>query len=66
MDHLSNMKIDLSKETNNKLTYDLTDHFMVDIDTIIAIPFVTYIIDLDAYELHRGDEEIFNNFINEC
>jgi hypothetical protein len=27
---------------------------------------MTYIIDLDAYELHPGDEKVFNNFIREC
>ena len=39
---------------------------MVDLETIIALAFMTYIIDLDAYELHLGDEKIFNDFINEC
>ena len=34
--------------------------------TIIALACMTYIINLDAYELHPGDEKIFNNFINEC
>ena len=24
------------------------------------------IVDLDAYELHPGDEKVFNDFINEC
>ena len=27
---------------------------------------MTYIVDLDAYELHLGDEIFLNNFINEC
>ena len=27
---------------------------------------MTYIVDLDAYELHLGDENCLNNFINEC
>ena len=39
---------------------------MVDLQTIIALAFMTYIIDLDAYELHMRDENIFNNFIIEC
>jgi hypothetical protein len=39
---------------------------MVDLTTIIAIASMTYIIDLDAYELHIGDEQVFNDFIDEC
>ena len=27
---------------------------------------MTFIIDLDAYDLHSGDEKIFNDVINEC
>ena len=26
---------------------------------------MTYIIDLDAYEIHRGDEKVFNDFMND-
>ena len=36
---------------------------MVDLEPIASL---TYIVDLDAYELHPGDEKAFNNFINEC
>ena len=42
------------KGTNNKCTYKLTDHLMVNIETIIALASMAYIVDLDAYELHRG------------
>ena len=31
---------------------------MVDLETIIALPFITYIVDLDAYELHLGMEKL--------
>ena len=68
MDNPSNMKIGLcwyQKGTNNKLTYDLTYHSMVDLETIIILASMTYIVDLDAYELHPCDEKVFNNFINE-
>jgi hypothetical protein len=55
------MDIDLcwyQKETKNKWTYDLTDHLKVDLETIyIALASMTYIVDLDAYELHPGDEK---------
>ena len=39
---------------------------MVDLETIIAIDSMTYITNLDAYELHLEDEIIINNFNNEC
>ena len=58
MDHPSNMEIGLcwyKKETNNKWTYDLMDHLMVDLETIIASTFITCIVNLGAYELHLED-----------
>ena len=45
--------------------YNLTDHLMIDLETIIALAFMTYIIDLNTYELHPGDEKVFKRFINE-
>ena len=39
---------------------------MVDFKTMIALYSMTYIVDLDAYKLHQGDEKNFNNFMNEC
>ena len=53
------------KGTNNKRTYDLTDHLMVDLEIIIALASMTYFVDLDVYELHPRDEKIFNDFIKE-
>ena len=53
------------KGTNNKWTYNLRNYLMVDLNTIIALASMTYIVDIDAYELHLGDEKIFNNFSNE-
>ena len=32
----------------------------------MALASMTYIVDLDAYVSHLGDEKILNNFINEC
>ena len=69
MDHSSNMKVGLSwykKGTNNKWTYDLTNHLIIDLETIIALAFMTYIIDIDGYELIPGDEKVFNKNIDEC
>ena len=42
------------------------EHLTVDLETIMALSFMTCILDLDAYELHMGDEKVFINFINEC
>ena len=39
---------------------------MVDLETIIALASMTYIKDLNAYELHPGDKKVSNNFFNEC
>ena len=64
----SNMESGLywyQKRTNNKLTYNLTDHLMVDLETIIGLGVMTYFANLDAYELHPGNENFFNDFINE-
>ena len=54
------------KGTYNKWTYNLTNHLMVDIKPIIILASMTYIVDLNAYELHPGDEKVLNDFINEC
>ena len=39
---------------------------MVDLEIIISLASRTYIVDLDAYELHLGDEKVFKLFYNEC
>ena len=39
---------------------------MVDIETTIALAFVTCVANLDAYELHPGDWKIFNDIIDKC
>ena len=69
MDHLSKMKFNLCwyhKGANNKWTYDLPNHLMVKIETIIALVFMTYIANLDAYEIHPNVEQLLNNYIDEC
>ena len=46
------------KGTDNKWTYvDRTDRLVVDLEPIIALDSMTYIADLDAYELHPCDEK---------
>ena len=32
----------------------------------MALASKTYIINLDAYDLHPGDEKVFNHFMNDC
>jgi hypothetical protein len=32
----------------------------------MGINFLTRTVDLDAYELHQGDEKVFNDLIDEC
>ena len=39
---------------------------MLDLETIIALAFMTYNVDLDAYELYPRNEKVFNDFVNEC
>jgi hypothetical protein len=65
----SSMEIDLywhQKRTNNKWSDDLPHHLMVDLEVIIALASMRYIVNLDAHELHPGDEKVFNNFLIEC
>ena len=60
MDCPSNMEfgyVGYQNGTNNKWTYDLTDHLMIYLEMIIALASMIYIVDLDAYELNPGDEK---------
>ena len=36
-------------------TYDLTYHMMLELETIIALAIMTYIIETNMYALHRTD-----------
>ena len=40
----------------NKWTYNPTDHLIKGLETIILLATMIYTVNLDAYELHRGDE----------
>ena len=51
--------VGIKKESTNKWTYDVMNHLMIYLETIIASTFMTYIVDLDAYELRMGDEIFF-------
>ena len=45
------------KGTNNKWTYNLMHHLMVDLNRTIALASTTCIAYIDAYELHPEDEK---------
>ena len=60
------MYVGIKKGPTTSGLNDLTDHLMVELEIIIALASMTCIVDLDAYGLHQGDEQVFNNFINEC
>ena len=39
---------------------------MIDLETLIALASMTYIVNLNASELHPRNKKDFNDFINEC
>lgn len=45
-------------------TYDMTNHLMIKLETIMALATMTYIVKTKLYELHPTDEQMFNGFIN--
>ena len=68
MDCPSNVEIGLcwyQKRVNNEWTYDLTDHLMLDLETIIVLATMKYIGESNVYELHPGDEKVLNDFADE-
>jgi hypothetical protein len=46
-------------------TYDLTNHLMVGLKTIIALSTLTYIVESNLDELHLMNEHVFNDFIDQ-
>ena len=38
---------------------------MVDLETIMTLASMKYVVDLESYKLHVGDEKVVNNFIKE-
>ena len=51
------------KGANYNWIDDLMDHLMIYFTAIIAVTFMTYVVDLDAYELHLGDEKSSMTFL---
>ena len=55
LDRPSNMKIGscwYQNKNESMWTYDLKDHLMVELQTIIALNKMTYIVETSLYELH--------------
>jgi hypothetical protein len=46
-------------------TNDFTIHWMVELETIIALATMICIVDTNLYELHPMDELVLNDFIND-
>ena len=66
----SNMEIALNDEIKKKPTTSghttFSNHLKIDLESIIELIAMPYIVDLNNYELHPRDEKNFNNFIDEC
>ena len=68
LDQPSHMQIGLcwyQKDHESLWTYDLTDHIMVDLETIIALATITFIVESNLYEVHPMDAKVFNDYIND-
>ena len=52
------------KDHGSLWTCDLTNHIMVDLETIIALTTITSIVDF-FNELYPTDEKVFNDVFNE-
>ena len=56
----------VARKNQQYVDFHLMDHLMVGLEAIIALAFMTCIIDLDAYKLHLGDEKVFTEFSSGC
>ena len=64
----SNMEIGLcwyQNKNGSMWTYDLTDHLMLGLKTIIALAIMTHIVEKNLYELHPMNAWMFKDFIND-
>ena len=44
---------------------NLTNGSMVELDTILALATMIYIVEINLYKLHAMDEQVFNKSIND-
>ena len=55
----SNMEIGYrwyQNKNKSMWTYDVMDHLLMELETIIALATMTYIVEANSYELHPMDE----------
>lgn len=52
-------------ETRSMWTYNLTDHLMAELESIIALAIMIYIVVTNLYKLHLMDEQVSNNIIDD-
>ena len=41
--------------------YDLINHLMIELETIIALAIMTFIVETNLYELHPVDKQVVND-----
>ena len=46
-------------------TYNLTSHLMVELEIIIALATMTYVVEINLYELYPMNKQVFKDFIND-
>ena len=46
-------------------TCNITNHVMVDLDIVIALVIMTFMVVINFYKSHSMKEIVFNDFINE-
>ena len=52
-------------ETRSMWIYNLTDHLMAELESIIALAIMIYIVVTNLYKLHLMDEQVSNNIIDD-
>ena len=68
LDRPSHMEIGYcwyQKSNGSVWTHDLTNHIIGDLETIIALATLTFVVYKNLYELHPTDEQVFNDLIND-
>ena len=66
LDRPNNVEVGLywyQKSAELKWSYDLTNHTMVELDTVIVLANLRYDAKANTYKLHPSDEKVFNDFI---
>lgn len=48
--------VGINNKNKSIWTYDLIDNFVIKLETIIALPTLTYIVETNMYEIHPMNE----------